>query len=503
MENNKGYCYIFNPEYRLKTDNSRVDNSRVLCYFRHGEPPISEDISNFLGFLHPVFAILLSLFDGQKLLPQVVEDFAYISGMDPNVSQGLVSQLIENKTIVKAEMGGRTFYFPRNTLIPITSRNKEQRVRYDPAEFFIPNDRLDFDTRRLDTPLDAMLILNNICVTDCIYCYSDKRIPTVCRIPFERLREIIREAGQIGMRSFHLSGGELFTYKYWRELLELLVANGFDPFITTKYPLNRRRIRLLKDIGVRRIMVSMDTVKKGEMHQMLRVGEDYPRLIMEALEELDKRDFEIRVNGIITKYNQDSMADYFDVLLQYKNIRRIRVRPVGFSRFPKGSDLPSLRPTEEKLKEIESLVIELNRQDPGRVRMDRFDLNHRSCSHEEKKRNFSLRAGCSGNFTGFVILPDGQVTICEELYHHPAFIIGNLTTQSIGQVWNSKKALDLYNLSQAAVSRSSACKTCADFQECHQGKGVCWKLVIYAYGDEKWDFPDPRCHRAPEPDHDI
>lgn len=33
--------------------------------------------------------------------------------------------------------------------------------------------------------------------------------------------------------------------------------------------------------------------------------------------------------------------------------------------------------------------------------------------------------------------------------------------------------------------------------------GVCWKTVLMAYGESNWDFPDPRCPKAPLPFNEI
>lgn len=41
--------------------------------------------------------------------------------------------------------------------------------------------------------------------------------------------------------------------------------------------------------------------------------------------------------------------------------------------------------------------------------------------------------------------------------------------------------------------RSTDCGTCKAFDECHKGKGVCWKLIIQGYGDKYIYYPDPRC----------
>ena len=103
------------------------------------------------------------------------------------------------------------------------------------------------------------------------------------------------------------------------------------------------------------------------------------------------------------------------------------------------------------------------------------------------------------------ILPDGKVTICEELYWNPNFIIGDITKQSISEVWNSDKAKRLYYLTQVEISEGSPCKTCSSFEECRGDnyKKICWRDTIKAYGHDKWDYPDSRCPLAPKVEKEI
>jgi radical SAM protein with 4Fe4S-binding SPASM domain len=456
-----------------------------------------------VGFLHPVFSVLLCLFDGQKNLKTVVEEFADLTGSKRESINQLVSRLLENKTEIIVDFDGHTFYFPKNTLIRVG--NKNDVVYYNPEDFLIPNSQLDFDSQRLYDPLDAMIILNNRCAARCIYCYVDKRKSFTCQIPFKRIVELIQEAREIGMRSFNPIGGELFTYKYWKELLNVLKENHFDPFITTKYPLNERRIKELKDIGIKRINLSLDTINRSEMCQLLRVNKKYYDLILKTLKDLNNSDFNICIQSQVTSINQDSMEELFDYLLGFENIKCIKVRSTAFSLYPKGekNNFLWLRPDKKRLDDIKDKVLKLREKYPDRVHWYFHEYPGREKyidpSKREKQALFENRAQCSGNFYAFYILPDGKVTICEELYWHPQFIIGDVIKQSISEIWNSEKALSLYHFSKDSIRERIACKRCDEFDRCHQEKGLCWKQVLYAYGEENWDYPDPRCPRAPEP----
>ena len=112
---------------------------------------------------------------------------------------------------------------------------------------------------------------------------------------------------------------------------------------------------------------------------------------------------------------------------------------------------------------------------------------------------FAKRAFCTANTRNLVILPDGKVTVCEELYDYPEFIIGDLKKQTIRELWTSQKALSLFQQVQSTFPDDSACKNCEDFVECRQGKGVCYKNILKAYGIANWQYPDPGCPRAGMP----
>ena len=97
-----------------------------------------------------------------------------------------------------------------------------------------------------------------------------------------------------------------------------------------------------------------------------------------------------------------------------------------------------------------------------------------------------------------VLLPDGKVTICEQMYWKPQFIIGDLTKNTITKVWNSERALELSFPKKENLKDGNVCKTCKIYDECTSFLNKCFADVIKAYGDENWNYPDPRCIKAPD-----
>ncbi|MDE6803647.1 MAG: SPASM domain-containing protein [Muribaculaceae bacterium] len=95
------------------------------------------------------------------------------------------------------------------------------------------------------------------------------------------------------------------------------------------------------------------------------------------------------------------------------------------------------------------------------------------------------------------ILPDGKVSVCEQLYWHPEFIIGDLTENTIEQIWQSTKALNIFSMSKSQFRLGSKCSQCNFADKCISDKRRCVVKVMKAYGRDNWDYPDPRCVFAP------
>lgn len=113
-----------------------------------------------------------------------------------------------------------------------------------------------------------------------------------------------------------------------------------------------------------------------------------------------------------------------------------------------------------------------------------------------KNKKFNQRGLCTANVRQAIILPKGEITICEQLMFNPKFILGNLLDNDLGTIWKNNKLKHLENID---LYQNTRCGKCNDFSKCRNSKsnGVCWKEVIHAYGEDKWNNPDPKCPHAP------
>ncbi len=477
---------VLNPDYIL-----RNDINRVILTSKEG---------GISTFVHPLQAMIISFFDQPLEYSVNLKRISHSLHLPINVIEEFVSKLTNNSEKIWIGEGKNASHYPENILINRPSNYREQGYHF--KDFMIDGKKVDLVSRRFQIPIEAILIINTLCFTDCTYCYADRRQKFDLKIPFERLAEIIVEAKELKFRKFDISGGEFFLHKNWEKLLQLLISNGFNPTIPTKIPLSIQQVSKLKDLGLKEIQISLDSIDADILSSTLNVSKSYWKQMNETIHELEKEKIHFRVNTIVTRYNAsfNAIVKLVEYLLDFEYFNDITIGCVGYSHYKSSQHNATIMPNRVEVELVFSLLRDkyINNKKVTISGLtffkDNFHMSHDS---------FFKKALCTANFQGFIILPDGKVTICEELYWHPRFIIGDLTKQSIMEVWNSEKAKNLVYLNRDSIRAHSPCHDCDLFDACHQNGGKCWREIIKSYGDQNWDYPDPRCPFAPEPINNI
>lgn len=487
--------YIINPFYTLRSDIHRA----IITNTKGTDTSYNEEdiVTSFCWILHPVIAAIFTYFDGSSNLYDTVTAISEDFDLDSQLVNDIVYPVIQNKNNILLHNtinDNICSTIPKNFIV----RKKENDLlrNFDVNDFIIPQREWDLNSKRLYIPSSLTFMLNNKCVTDCVYCYADKKTKVAKLLDFERVKSIVEEAVNIGIVDFAISGGEVFLYPYWKDLLALLYSQGFNPYISTKIPLTENDIVAAKNIGLKRLQVSFDSDDTNELMQILNVKADYHERMLKTLDLLCMYDIEVVIKSVISKYNCSihSMTLLLERLSKYDNIKHISVAPAEASLYKK---FDTYNVKESKMDEVLNFVRNYHINKDLKVQDYTTGESVNSNDIEYKRNLYYQRAQCTANFSALYILPDGKVGICEELYWHPDFILGDLNDQSIIDVWNSKKANELYNYSKDIFPDNSPCKECPEFDICRKIKGVCWKMVYHAYGkDDIFYKPDPRCPYA-------
>ena len=232
--------------------------------------------------------------------------------------------------------------------------------------------------------------------------------------------------------------------------------------------------------------------------ESLGVNGNYAKEMLHGLQLLDDSGLNYQISSVLTNYNcqVNVLAELLHELSHLKHIRDWRIIPASNSIYKEYNVFSHLKPTKAQITKVFNQIRPLLTQVSFPVILGKEVTDKNYQDTWGGSRCFK-GSECSALTTHMFILPDGKVTVCEQLYWHPQFIIGNVTTQSLKEVWHSPQALHLCSLSRQDINKESPCRECRLFEDCFSYQNRCWSDIIKAYGKDCWDFPDPRCCFAP------
>lgn len=489
---------IFNPDYYLKND-----LNRIILYSNKNKFDYSS--SGWLSFIHPIQAFILQAFDGDKKFEEVLSYLSSSLNIDKKKLSTLLKPFINNKESFYTEWNGIKIKFPANVLIT----KDHYQGRYHKRENLFSDfkcDQIDLSTKRIKkAPHSITLMFNNRCITDCKYCYANK-LHKVEELTTEQILQIVNEAKRLQMSQINVIGGEIFLKKDWDIIIRYLVKMDLAPdFISTKIPLTESMIQKLHNTGYNNVIqISLDSMDSFSLQKILNSKKDYLEKIKKAITILQKYKFQIQIDTILTVYNstQDQITALYNYLCTIDNLKHWEIR-TPFKSIYNENGFQEIKENRQRLIKLYSFIKEhIIPSSIFPIHLTNNPLFEKFNCDSCKDERFNMQR-CGVLYDKLFVLPDGKVTICEELYWIPQFIIGDLKEQTFEQIWNSPKAQNLFEPTNSFIRDESNCKKCPDFNFCISNHKRCWVKVIKAYGINNWDYPDPHCERAPLVDKDL
>ncbi|MDE6791886.1 MAG: radical SAM protein, partial [Muribaculaceae bacterium] len=398
--------------------------------------------------------------------------------------------------------------FPPHILVPYNENKDTKPKRILPEYFTYEGEVIDLELSRLKAPVEIICNLTLQCVTSCVYCYADRKGNQNKKMSLDLIKKIISEAHEMGVVRFKLMGGEVLLYPHWEAVVRLLTQYGYQPDISIKKPLTEDEIIKWKALGATKdpIQISLDTLIESHLINILKVTPDYFKKIKETFILLDKHQIPYVVHTVLNRYN-DSVEDMQSLYEFFKERTSLQGWMIDAAKCSMYNGLPyaDYRARSENTVLIREYIKQINTEGVFNFKIKApivlWDFN--KLSSADKEKIFNKRHLCSGNLCALYILPDGKVTICEELYWHPHFILGDLNHHTLQEIWDSPKAKELFYLKQSDIPQDSPCSNCEDFTSCRKYRHICWRDTILAYGKDKWYYPDMACPKAPQIPNDI
>lgn len=478
---------LFNPIYRLKVDKGKI------FIFHRGGIVCAEDQHDegFCGAIHPLYAIILSFLNGREI-NDTIERIRKFIPIDAKELFQFITSLLDCEYSKVIHYKKYSIVFPSQLII---TSDKTRDVEYNPADFLLNN--VDLSVSRPISVSKLTLMVNNMCSTNCYYCYADKRKIVENKIPLDRYKQIIEEAKTNGVVTIDVIGGEFFLYPHWKQLYSFLIKHNYYPLLSTKTCLKESDILFLSENKCTQLQFSLDSLIPATLNRMLGVNDRYVENVKHTLQLLDKYGIKVAIHSILTQKNstEEDFKSIFDFINKMSNVLYWKPDTGAESIYVDAAIQGTIAPTKEAQVSIYVLCNKLQKKAGFPILSS--GLEKTEALHSVKTWDkFNERSVCAGNYLQLFILPDGKVTICEELYWHPKFIVGNILEQSLNEIWNSEAALSLYYIKQSKISDESPCKICKDYEVCRIPKQVCYRDIVRKYGTKHWDYPDVNCPKS-------
>jgi MoaA/NifB/PqqE/SkfB family radical SAM enzyme len=429
---------------------------------------------NKCGLMHPTEAVILALFDGQRMIADVDRCVEHLFDVEAAIACSMVDKVVTSRK--EALQEGKT---PDGNI-------------YDPGKFVIPADQVDLQTPRLYKPLSLLCHLSDDCMRRCIYCNVQKaRTQDLNLLPLARWEQLADECADLEMPCVTFGGGDPFMRPDIEQIIGFFLRRRIHPFVVTKSLIRPDRAHRLAEMGIRRMQISMDA-PVPYLADMLTRSPGFFAEATESIRNLIAAGIIVRVNSVITHFNVRQVPRLIDLLLGL-GISDMTLTQFGRSLYLSDQENADLFLDAGDCQWLEGVYA---RRTPDERRRVNLGLAKESSEHspEQKHVRFPERARCSAGRWALVLRSDGKLMLCDELPVTDSEVVGNLSEESLMEVWRSPHLDELLDPPREKFA-GTVCYDCDDFNQCHQDRGRCVRDALKAYG--QFYGPPPDCPRAP------
>jgi cyclic pyranopterin phosphate synthase len=169
------------------------------------------------------------------------------------------------------------------------------------------------------------------CNLRCQYCMPEKDYLWLARenlLTFEEITRLIGIFTAFGVRDVHLTGGEPLLRRDLPRLVGMLAANPLieDLALTTNGIFLAEQAQLLRDAGLHRITVSLDTLRPQTFRDL--TGRDVHARVLEGIEAIREARFaNVKLDTVVVKgVNDDELGD----IVEFSRQRGIEARFIEY-----------------------------------------------------------------------------------------------------------------------------------------------------------------------------
>jgi len=190
-------------------------------------------------------------------------------------------------------------------------------------------------TDKLRRPLGSLRVsVTDRCNLRCRYCMPEQDyvwLPKQSILTFEEIARLVSVFTSLGVEKIRLTGGEPLLRHDLPTLTAMLAANTAvrDLALTTNGVLLARHAAPLKQAGLGRVTVSLDTLRADRMRELART--DRHADVLEGIRTARAAGFSLKLNTVVIRgVNDDELGDLIEFARKHKaEVRFIEYMDVG------------------------------------------------------------------------------------------------------------------------------------------------------------------------------
>ena len=153
------------------------------------------------------------------------------------------------------------------------------------------------------------------CNLRCLYCMPPEGVPQISHseiLSYEEIWTVVQAAAELGIHKIRLTGGEPLVRAELPKLVRMLsqIEGIAELSLTTNGTFLKKYALELKQAGLSRVNVSLDTLKADRFQYITRLGE--MKDVFEGIEMAKKVGFEpVKINTVVMRgINDDEILDF-------------------------------------------------------------------------------------------------------------------------------------------------------------------------------------------------
>jgi len=330
-------------------------------------------------------------------------------------------------------------------------------------------------TRRLNIiesdPYPAYVVweLTLLCDQRCSHCGSRAFRKRPNELNLAQALEVVADLKSLGTEEVILIGGEAYLHENFLEIAQALVQSGIAVGMTTGgQGISSVRAQAIKDIGIKRVSVSIDGMERT--HDRVRLKRNSFNKAINALDNLREAGLRLAVNTTINSLNKHELEDLYHLLksLMVKAWQLQIMAPLG-----RAADRPFLLIEPHDLLTIMPTIAKLKRQafTDDMLIMPGNNLGYfgpeEALLRSTVKDGSDCFMGCQAGRFIMGIESDGTVKGCPSL-QTSYYSAGNVKNERLATLW--KRSLSLQELRDDKAKKLwGFCATCEYKDTCKAG----------------------------------